>query len=311
MLSNLYIYKLYNFSYLYIMHQFLLSNIYSNSKVVRLAIIIGFIICLNLIFKYINPNFKNIEKLDKLLDINTLETNIIENIKSYLNISVSLITIISPTVTITNKLNMKSKLESLKGLINTQLNIELSVFQGRTLDDKNRLNNIKELFNDYNKIYENITDSIFKLYQYINTIYNVNTTLNIYNLIMSRDNLFDITNNQINNFIDLNIILFNDNENIIIVKKLINESLIKIQLHLSYYNIIKLIEKNIEQIKKYDIQINTDPPLQNINQLKLSRVILYNKINNIVDIEIANRSNTDLKKAAFNLYHDNLVKLNQ
>ena len=74
------------------MQPFLLKNINSDSKLIRLNIIIIIIMCLYLIFKYISTSFnlKNIEKLDDILqptkiDINTLENNIIENIKLYLN----------------------------------------------------------------------------------------------------------------------------------------------------------------------------------------------------------------------------------
>ena len=295
------------------MHQFILSNIYSNSKVVRLAIIIGFIMCLNLIFKYINPNFKNIEKLDKLLDINILEENIISNIQSYINITTELI--ISSNSSITNKLSMLSKQESLFSLINTQFNIELAISQGRSFEEKKRLTYIKELFNDYKKLIDELIININHIQQYINAIYsaNIKTNIktNIRENILSRDDLFDTTDKNINNFISLNMISINDNQNINILKTFINNSLTKIQQHLSYYNIQKLIELNIAQIKQYDIQINTNPPPQNRGELQLSRINLYNKTNNIINIEIANRSNTDLNKAAFNLYHDNLVKLNQ
>ena len=288
------------------------KNTYSDFKLVRLNIIIIIILCLYLFFKYINTQFnlKNIEKLDRLIPIDILEKNIIENIKLYLNyISISLLNT-HEINTVSEKLDILAKQESIIDIINKQFEIELSIKQGRTPDEKLQLNNINGIFNDCKQIIQTITKNIKQLQEYITILYNPEQTLNIKNMIIERDTLFIKTNNLIKNFIDINTITQNDDNYIKQLKQLINDMLLRIQLEkLSYYNINKLIETNIEQIKKYDEQINANPPLQNVNTIKLLRINLYNKINNIVNIEITNRSNDNLNKAAFNSYNDILLSL--
>ena len=301
------------------MQPFLLKNINSDSKLIRLNIIIIIIMCLYLIFKYISTSFnlKNIEKLDDILqptkiDINTLENNIIENIKLYLNYVELLLlnNTDTDTDTVTSKLNILAKQENIVVSINKQFEIELALKQGRSTDEKIELTKIKNIFNDCIQIIKNITTNLKQLQEYINMIYNFDTTLNIKTMIIERDDLLNKTNNLINNFIDINTIIINDNDNIKQLKRLINEVLLRIQSEkLPYYDIKRLIETNIEQIKKYDEQINVNPPLQDVNNIKLSRFNLYNKTNNIVNIEKANRPDTDLNKAAFNSFNDSLLLL--
>jgi hypothetical protein len=311
------------------MQPFLLKNINSDSKLIRLNIIIIIIMCLYLIFKYISTSFnlKNIEKLGDivqptlgdivqptLIDINTLEKNIIENIKLYLNY-VELLLLNNTdtdtdTVTVTSKLKILANQENIIDTINKQFEIELAPQQGRTLTENALLRNIKIIFNDCKEIIQTITKNIKQLQEYINIIYDFDTTLNIKDMIIERDTLFNKTNNLIKNFIDMNPITQNDTDNIKQLKKLINNILLRIQSEkLPYYDIKRLIETNIEQIRKYDEQINVDPPLQDVNNIKLSRFNLYNKTNNIVNIEKANRPDTDLNKAAFNSFYDSLLLL--
>ena len=229
------------------------------------------------------------------------------NITSYLNITISLLT--NTENSITDRIKIITKQLAMVDLINMQFTIELSVAQGRSLDDKKRLQNIQSLFNDCKNIITSISANINTLQQYINEIYNVDSKTNITQNILSRDDLFNKTNLQINNFITFNTISLNDTANITMLKKIINDSLNKIQLQFSYYDIKKLIEINIAQIIDYDSQINSNPPPQNLNSLQLLRTNLYNKTNNMINIEITNRSDTDLTKEKFNLYHTKLMTL--
>ena len=312
------------------MQSFLLKNIYSDSKLVRLGIIIGFIMCLNLIFKYINSNFKTIETNENLLPgtsdnaiikqltideletnlqpgtsnnaiirqltIDELETEILKQIQSYIEFTRQLL--LDKNLSMYDKMKLSGKRELIEILPET---IKFEKINRTAIEIEN-LDKLNQLFDGIDNIVKSITTNIFYLQKtnnfidiYDSTKYDpINKKTDIKRIIENRDILYNKTKNIIDTFINLNSIEVNTNKKIRDINIMINQLLNDIKENeMPNYNIKKIIQKNIQQIQTYDTNINANPPMSDIGIIKLKRFNLYNETKNMVQIEKDNRPTTD------------------